>query len=155
MRRRPLVRRRQGAVADVGGGGRGGQGGGGGQATARRSAGAAGSDTSDRWADQTRIDGSRRFVTHRFPLLKDAPVAQTHSCHYESTSSSNSSSTSTRRVERVDRRGRNAEGFKFSLKIGDYVANRVMGHEDLHDKLFKIPENISAAAAGFHADAAR
>src|SRR5262249_30311507 len=42
-------------------------------------------DTSDRWADKERVDGSRRFIAHRFPLLKEAPIAQTHACHYEST----------------------------------------------------------------------
>ena len=99
-------------------------------------------DTSDRWADQERVAGSRRFVAHRFPLLKDAPVAQTHSCHYESTVSSNFI---------IDKHpewgnvwiaaGGNAEGFKFGPKIGDYVAHRVMGTVDPVDKTFKIPEN--------------
>jgi glycine/D-amino acid oxidase-like deaminating enzyme len=98
-------------------------------------------DTSDRWADQARIDGSRRFVAHRFPLLKDAPVAQTHACHYESTSSGNFI---------IDKHpewgnvwiaaGGNAEGFKFGPKIGDYVAHRVMGKTDPADPMFKIPE---------------
>lgn len=83
-----------GAPADGRGGGRGGSNGG---ATAGGGFGQQADvppaqqdpDTSDRWADQSRIDGSRRFVAHRFPALKDAPIAQTHACHYESTSSSN------------------------------------------------------------------
>jgi glycine/D-amino acid oxidase-like deaminating enzyme len=100
-------------------------------------------DTSDRWANQERIDGSRRFVAHRFPLLKDAPIAQTHACHYEITSSGDFI---------VDRHphmtnvwiaaGGNAEGFKFGPKIGDYIAQRVLGvwADTSVDQYFKIPE---------------
>ena len=98
-------------------------------------------DTSDRWADQSRIDGSRRFIAHRFPLLKDAPVAQTHSCHYESTSSGNFIIDKHPEWSNVwISSGGNAEGAKFAPKIGDYVANRVMGKTDPVDKQFKIPE---------------
>ena len=101
-------------------------------------------DTSDRWADAERIAGSRRFVAHRFPLLKDAPIAQTHSCHYETTSSGNFI---------IDKHpamsnawivaGGNAEGFKFSPVIGEYAAQRVMGNEGdaAIAKGFRIPEN--------------
>jgi glycine/D-amino acid oxidase-like deaminating enzyme len=99
-------------------------------------------DTSDRWADQSRIDGSRRFVAHRFPLLKDAPVAQTHSCHYESTSSGNFIIDKHPEWSNVwISAGGNAEGAKFAPKIGDYVAHRVMGKTDPVDAQFKIPEN--------------
>jgi sarcosine oxidase len=98
-------------------------------------------DTSDRWADQSRIDGSRRFVAHRFPLLKDAPVAQTHSCHYESTSSGNFIFDHHPSWSNVwIAAGGNAEGFKMGPKVGDYMSKRVMGFEDPQDKLFKIPE---------------
>ncbi|HEY5062019.1 MAG TPA: FAD-dependent oxidoreductase [Gemmatimonadaceae bacterium] len=100
-------------------------------------------DTSDRWADQSRIDGSRRFVAHRFPLLKDAPIAQTHACHYESTSSGNFIIDKHPQWSNVwIAAGGNAEGFKFGLKVGDYVAQRVMavpGDPNI-DKLFKIPD---------------
>jgi glycine/D-amino acid oxidase-like deaminating enzyme len=100
-------------------------------------------DTSDRWANQERLDGSRRFVAHRFPILKNAPIAQTHACHYEISSSGNFI---------VDRHpqmanvwiagGGNAEGFKFGPKMGDYVAQRVLGvwADDTVDQQFRIPE---------------
>ncbi len=98
-------------------------------------------DTSDRWADKTQIDGPRRFVAHRFPLLKDAPIAQTHSCHYESTSSGNFIFDHHPDWSNVwICAGGNAEGFKMGPKVGDYMSKRVMGNEDPHDKLFKIPE---------------
>jgi sarcosine oxidase len=99
-------------------------------------------DTSDRWADQTRIEGSRRFIAHRFPLLKDAPVSQTHACHYESTSSGDFI---------VDKHpamancwivaGGNSEGFKMCPQIGEYASNRIIGIEGDPKlvKAFKIP----------------
>lgn len=100
-------------------------------------------DTSDRWASQERIDGSRRFVTHRFPLLKDAPIAQTHACHYEITSSGNFVIDHHPAWSNVwIAAGGNAEGFKFGPKIGDYVAQRVMGvwTDTAVDAVFRIPD---------------
>ena len=100
-------------------------------------------DTSDRWANQERIDGSRRFVAHRFPLLKDAPIAQTHACHYEITSSGNFIVDHHPQLSNVwIAAGGNAEGFKFGPKIGDYVAQRVLGTwtDASVDQGFKIPE---------------
>jgi hypothetical protein len=100
-------------------------------------------DTSDRWASIDRIDGSRRFVAHRFPILKDAPVAQTHSCHYESTSSNNFIVDWHPQWSNVlIGAGGNAEGAKFAPKMGDYIAQRAMGV--VGDKaiadVFKIPD---------------
>ena len=125
-----------------GGGGRGG-GGGGGQNNADVPPAQQDPDTSDRWADLPRIEGSRRFVAHRFPMLKDAPIAQTHACHYESTVSGNFIIDKHPQMSNVwIAAGGNAEGFKFSPKIGDYVAQRVMGIEGdpAIAKGFKIPE---------------
>ena len=100
-------------------------------------------DTSDRWANQERIDGSRRFVAHRFPLLKDAPVAQTHARHYESTSSGNFIIDKHPQMQNVwIGAGGNAEGAKFAPTVGDYIAQRVMGIEGdpAVAKVFRIPE---------------
>jgi glycine/D-amino acid oxidase-like deaminating enzyme len=100
-------------------------------------------DTSDRWAAQERVDGSRRFVAHRFPLLRDAPIAQTHACHYEITSSGNFVVDRHPQMSNVwIAAGGNAEGFKFGPKIGDYVAQRVLGvwADASVDQQFKIPE---------------
>ncbi|MDB4877656.1 MAG: dependent oxidoreductase [Gemmatimonadetes bacterium] len=126
-------------------GGRGGAGGGGGGGNQQQDVPLAQQDpdTSDRWADQTRIDGSRRFIAHRFPLLKDAPIAQTHACHYESTSSGNFIIDKHPQWGNVwIAAGGNAEGFKFAPKIGNYVATRVLGDEGdpAIAKVFRIPE---------------
>jgi sarcosine oxidase len=143
------------ANADGRGGGRGNGGRGGGRGGANAQGGRGGGgfqgpevppqqqdpDTSDRWADKAQIDGPRRFVAHRFPIMKDAPIAQTHSCHYETTSSGNfifDHHPSWSNVWIAG--GGNAEGFKMGPKVGDYMSKRVMGHEDPQDKLFTIPE---------------
>jgi len=126
-----------------GGAGRGGGGGGGGQNAADIPPAQQDPDTSDRWADQSRIDGSRRFVAHRFPILKDAPIAQTHACHYESTSSGNFIiDVHPKMANAWIVAGGNAEGFKFSPVIGKYAAERVMGIEGdaAIAKGFRIPE---------------
>ncbi len=100
-------------------------------------------DTSDRWPEATRIDGTRRFLAQRFPTLKDAPVLQTHACHYELTSSRNFIVDRHPRLSNVWLAGGgNAEGFKFGPVIGGYIAQRVLGREgDAEvDRLFRIPE---------------
>lgn len=140
-----------------GAGGAGGAGGGAGAAAAAGGGGGGGGrgqqadvppaqqdpDTSDRWADQTRIDGSRRFVEHRFPLLKGAPVAQTHSCHYESTSSGDYIIDIHPAMSNCwIVAGGNSEGFKMCPKIGEYASGRILGVEGDPKlvKAFKIPE---------------
>jgi sarcosine oxidase len=100
-------------------------------------------DTSDRWVDAARVEGSRRFITRRFPLLKDAPIAQTHSCHYESTSSGNFIIDHHPQMANVlIAAGGNAEGFKFGPTVGEYIAQRAMGvvGDPAIAKGFKIPE---------------
>jgi glycine/D-amino acid oxidase-like deaminating enzyme len=128
-----------------GAGGRGGQGGGGGRGGQQAEVPPAQQDpdTSDRWADASRVDGSRRFVARRFPLLANAPVSQTHSCHYESTSSGNFIIDKHPGMSNVwIAAGGNAEGFKQCPMVGEYVAQRVMGIEGDAKvaESFKIPE---------------
>ena len=85
-------------------------------------------DTSDRWADPARLEGPRRFVTQRFPLLTDMPLLETRSCHYEQTSSGNFIIDQHPQMSNVwIAGGGNAEGFKFGPVVGEYVAQRVLG----------------------------
>ena len=119
-----------------GGGGRqwrggGGGGGGGGQDSSRRSAGAAGS-RHERSLGRRRRASRARAASSRTAsrLLKDAPIAQTHACHYESTSSGNFIIDMHPQMSNAwIVAGGNAEGFKFSPVIGEYAAQRVMGIE--------------------------
>jgi sarcosine oxidase len=87
-------------------------------------------DTSNRWMSQERIDGSRRFVQARFPLLGNAALNETRSCHYESSINrdfiiDHLPDTSNAWVAGVGQ----AEGFKFGPVVGEYIATRVLGFE--------------------------
>jgi sarcosine oxidase len=100
-------------------------------------------DTSDRWASSDRLESMRRFVAHRFPLLKDAPIAQTHACHYETTSNGNFVvDWHPRWSNALIGAGGNAEGAKFAPKMGEYIAQRALGTlgEKWIADAFKIPE---------------
>ena len=76
------------------------------------------------------MDGARRSLAARFPILANAPLLETRACHYESSVNQNFI------VDHVPE-ARNAwiaglgqaEGFKFGPVIGDYVAQRVIGIE--------------------------
>jgi glycine/D-amino acid oxidase-like deaminating enzyme len=99
-------------------------------------------DTSDRWPDAARIEPTRRFVAHRFPLLANAPLLQTHACHYELTSSRNFVVDRHPRLSNVwIAAGGNAEGFKFGPVVGEYIAQRALGTEGdpAVAKGFRIP----------------
>lgn len=85
-------------------------------------------DLSSRWTNQDRVDGARRFLAARFPILANAPLLETRACHYESSVNQNFI------VDHVPSAGNawiaglgQAEGFKFGPVIGDYVAQRVLG----------------------------
>ncbi|MBK6305806.1 MAG: FAD-dependent oxidoreductase [Gemmatimonadetes bacterium] len=85
-------------------------------------------DISNRWMNQDRIDGSRRFVQARFPLLADMPLNETRACHYESSINrdfiiDHLPDASNAWVAGVGQ----AEGFKFGPVVGEYVAQRVLG----------------------------
>ena len=87
-------------------------------------------DTSQRWIDPSNFSRPRNFLIERFPLLIDAPLLETRSCHYE---------LSVTRNFYIDTHpdwsnvwiagGGSAEGFKFGPVVGDYTAKRVMGIE--------------------------
>ena len=87
-------------------------------------------DQSTRWSNEERIDGSRRVLQKYFPALADAPLLETRSCHYEISVNSNFI------VDRVPGAANawiagmgQAEGFKFSIVLGEYIASRVTGHD--------------------------
>ena len=99
-------------------------------------------DLSDRWADASRIEGPRRLLEQRFPLLKTAPILQTHSCHYELTSSRDFILDRHPKMSNVWLAGGgNAEGFKFGPVVGEYLAQRVLGDngDPALAKRFAIP----------------
>ena len=87
-------------------------------------------DTSQRWIDPSNFTRPRQFLIDRFPLLIDAPLLETRSCHYELSATRNfyiDTHPEWSNVWIVG--GGSAEGFKFGPVVGDYAAKRVMGIE--------------------------
>lgn len=88
-------------------------------------------DLSQRMLDPSSEERLRKFLTENFPLLKDAPIMQTHSCHYELTPSRNFVITPHPDMSNVwIVGGGNAEAFKFGPMIGDYTAKRLIGRDE-------------------------
>jgi sarcosine oxidase len=99
-------------------------------------------DLSTRWANQDRLDGTRRFVQQRFPALANAPLLETRSCHYEQSINRDFIVDHVPGVSNAWIAGvGQAEGFKFSPIVGEYVAQRVMGidGDPALVKAFKMP----------------
>ena len=115
-------------------------------------------DTSQRWIDPSNFGRPRQFLIDRFPLLIDAPLLETRSCHYE---------LSVTRNFYIDNHpewsnvwiagGGSAEGFKFGPVVGDYTAKRVMGIEGdpAIAKAFRIPKEEFEEPPRTAADSAR
>lgn len=85
-------------------------------------------DTSVRWATPERLEGSRRFIERRFPLLATAPLIETRCCHYDSSVNRNFiidhvPNTTNAWIAAAGQ----AEGFKFGPVVGEYIAMRVLG----------------------------
>jgi glycine/D-amino acid oxidase-like deaminating enzyme len=86
-------------------------------------------DLSSRWMSQERIDGSRRFLARRFPLLKDAPLSETRACHYEGSINRNFIIDHLPGLDNAWVAGLGqSEGFKFGPVVGEYIAMRVLGN---------------------------
>ncbi|MEX0892977.1 MAG: FAD-binding oxidoreductase [Gemmatimonadota bacterium] len=84
-------------------------------------------DTSDRWVPPEQLDRPRQVVVERFPDLADAPVVQTHSCHYESSATRDWIIDHYPGLENVWLAGGgSAEGFKFGPVVGELIASRAL-----------------------------
>ena len=99
-------------------------------------------DRSDRWLTIERLQGSRRFIERRFPLLANAPVAETRACHYDGSINRNFIIDNVPGTNNAWVAGATqAEGFKFGPVVGEYIAQRVLGlstDEELKEA-FKMP----------------
>ncbi len=108
-------------------------------------------DLSVRWASANRLEGSRRLLQQRFPLLADAPLLETRSCHYESSINRNFI------IDRIPGASNawiagvgQAEGFKFAPIAAQYVAQRVLGDEGDPElaKAFAMPTESYTPTSG-------
>ncbi len=87
-------------------------------------------DLSPRWTNESRIEGSRRVLAKCFPAMANAPLLETRSCHYESSSNRNFIVDRLPGARNVWIAGAGqAEGFKFAPLVGEYAAKRVLGAE--------------------------
>lgn len=107
-------------------------------------------DLSSRWTTERQIDGSRNVLRRYFPAMAEAPVLATRACHYEISVNRNFIVDRIPGAENAWITGQGqAEGFKFSIVIGEYAAWRVMG--DAGDpalaEAFKYPTNEYPANA--------
>lgn len=85
-------------------------------------------DLSARWSNEERIAGSRRVLERVFPAMADAPLLETRSCHYESSTNRNFIVDKLPGASNVWVMGAGqAEGFKFAPLLGEYGAKRVLG----------------------------
>jgi sarcosine oxidase len=106
-------------------------------------------DTSERWLSPEQLKRPRDFVAQRFPILKNAPILRTHSCHYEIGSGRNFIVDKHPAMDNVWLVGSGmAEGFKFGPVIGEYAANRILGHDAEPELIaqYKIPKLTSQEA---------
>jgi glycine/D-amino acid oxidase-like deaminating enzyme len=115
-------------------------------------------DTSQRWIDPSTFTRPRAFLIDRFPLLIDAPLLETRSCHYELSVTRNFYIDTHPEWSNVwIAGGGSAEGFKFGPMVGDYTAKRVMGIEGdpAIAKGFRIPKEEFEEPPRTAADSAR
>ena len=83
-------------------------------------------DTQSRVASAEAAEAARKFLAHRFPALKNAPIVETRVCQYENTSNGDFL---------IDRHpefdnvwlvgGGSGHGFKHGPSLGEYLAARV------------------------------
>ena len=100
----------------------------------------------------------RQFLIDRFPLLIDAPLLETRSCHYELSVTRNFYIDTHPEWSNVwIAGGGSAEGFKFGPVVGDYTAKRVMGIEGdpAIATAFRIPKEEFEEPPRTAADSAR
>src|SRR3972149_4014716 len=100
-------------------------------------------DLSIRWVPPEALEGPRAFVTERCPDLKDAPIIQTHACHYESSVDRNPIVDHYPGLDNVwIAGGGSAEGFKLGPVIGEDIARRLLNKktDPEWDEAFKLDE---------------
>jgi glycine/D-amino acid oxidase-like deaminating enzyme len=111
-------------------------------------------DSTERIFNKEAMQRTIDFVNLRFPMLKNAPVLRSHSCHYESASGGNFIIDKHPEMSNVWIVGSGmSEGFKFGPVIGEYAANRILCQDkepELADS-FRIPlqEYSAADQSGF------
>lgn len=88
-------------------------------------------DLSQRTIDPSNHERLRTFLGNTFPLMRDAPILETRSCHYEGTPTRNFTIAPHPDMSNVwIAGGGNAESFKFGPVLGKYIAQRLVGRDE-------------------------
>ncbi len=108
-------------------------------------------DLSARWTNERQIDGARNVLKRYFPAMGEAPILATRACHYEISVNRNFIVDRIPGAENAWITGQGqAEGFKFSIVIGEYAAWRIMGDrgDPAIAEAFKYPTEKYPPTAG-------
>jgi sarcosine oxidase len=85
-------------------------------------------DTQSRLVTPAASNKARRYVAHRFPALRGAPIVETRVCQYENTSSGDFLIDQHPDMENVWLvGGGSGHGFKHGPAMGEYVVGQVLG----------------------------
>jgi len=85
-------------------------------------------DLSQRWTSERQIEGARNVLKRYFPAMGEAPILANRACHYEISVNRNFIVDHVPGADNAWITGQGqAEGFKFSIVVGEYAAWRIMG----------------------------
>lgn len=88
---------------------------------------AADPETQSRFASAEAAAQASRYVAHRFPALRDAPIVESRVCQYENTSSGDFLIDRHPSLENVwFAGGGSGHGFKHGPALGEYVAGQIL-----------------------------
>jgi monomeric sarcosine oxidase len=84
-------------------------------------------DTQSRLVSAEMSEAARKYVAHRFPALRHAPITETRVCQYENTSSGDFLIDRHPELENVwFAGGGSGHGFKHGPAVGEYVAGQIL-----------------------------
>jgi sarcosine oxidase len=84
-------------------------------------------DTQSRIVSPAMTEKTRKYVAHRFPALKNAPIVETRVCQYENTSNGDFLVDRHPQMENVWLvGGGSGHGFKHGPALGEYVTSQVL-----------------------------
>ncbi|HJZ79786.1 MAG TPA: FAD-dependent oxidoreductase, partial [Pyrinomonadaceae bacterium] len=102
-------------------------------------------DSGNRLATAEGLTEVRRYLAHRLPALKDAPVIESRVCQYENTSNGDfliDRHPDFRNVWLVG--GGSGHGFKHGPMVGEYVTARIEGRDEGIEPRFSLQSKASA-----------
>lgn len=107
-------------------------------------------DTQSRLVSKEGAEQARRFVTRRFPALKDAPIVETRVCQYENTSNGDFLIDRHPELENVWLAGGGSgHGFKHGPAFGAYTAAMVLGEGKVEPRFSLVSKATKQERAVF------